>query len=203
MKRWGFLVAAVVFMSEATASADDASCIAAARTGQRLRAHAQLVAAREQFLACAMASCPRVVRSDCDRWFAEVETVMPTIVVVASEHAQDVTDVAIAIGGRTVAESLDGKAFPIDPGPHVIRATRGGRSMEQRVVIAEGEKTRKIAFVLDSAAPLTPSPPEPAARTASPRPVRRTGTSPSRRSSGRCPGPRRRSAPTRPPGRRP
>lgn len=120
-------------------------CAGAYEQGQRARKASGLLGARKHFLVCSDESCPAVLRKDCAQWLSEVDSMLPTVVFVATEAGKDLADVRVHLDGDLVADRLDGKAVAVDPGAHVFRFTRvGAIPIEKRVVISEGEKSRKI-----------------------------------------------------------
>jgi hypothetical protein len=84
---------------------------------------------------------------------------MPSITPRARDsQGNDQTDVRVLEGGKVLAEKLDGRAIPIDPGPRRLRFERAGSPpVEQTIVVREGEKARPIDVVF--AAPPAASPP--------------------------------------------
>lgn len=105
--------------------------------------------ARDELIVCSHKSCPSLVRKDCDRWRVEVEAALPSIVIAARDGSgADLVDVRVTIDDKPVLERLDGKAMPIDPGTHKLRATMAGRSpVEKTFVAREGEKLRSVDLV--------------------------------------------------------
>ncbi len=137
------------------AGADDkARCIAAAEGGQDLRTEGKLRAARDRFVECAAAVCPDAIRNDCARFLAEVQASLPSIVVTAtSPDGDDVYEARLLVDGEVVAERLDGKAVPADPGRHIVVVERsGGGRAEASVVLAEGDKNRRVHLAFPRAA---------------------------------------------------
>jgi hypothetical protein len=129
----------------AQADAIDA-CVTAAESGQKEQRAGQLRAARKAFLSCDRSECPAEVRTVCDRLLNAVETSVPTVIFGAKDSAgNDLVSVRVRVDGEIVAESMDGKAVPIDPGPHVFGfETAGSPPVEQRIVAREGEKNRPV-----------------------------------------------------------
>ncbi len=149
---------------------DKAACLDANGQAQTLRDARRLVDAREQLRICARAECPRVVRSDCVTWLAEVEKALPTVVLSAKDATgKDVREATVTVDGKALATRLDGQALAVDPGPHTFRFERAdGAAATQQVVIRDGEKARAVSVVLAAGAPVAPVPvPVPA----SPEPV--------------------------------
>jgi hypothetical protein len=119
-------------------------CVDASTLGQTSRDGGELKKAREQFLQCSREACPSVVRTSCNRWLGEVDELMPSVVVRASDATgSDITDGTASIDG--VSYPLDGKTIPLDPGKHVVVVeSRDGTRVEKKVLLAAGEKSRLI-----------------------------------------------------------
>ena len=121
-------------------------CANAYEQAQRTRNDGLFRASRENLLICADDLCPPVLRNECVKWLGEVDAAMPTVLIVAKDHAgNEVSDVAVTVDGTKVLERLDGKALPIDPGVHTFRFARpGSDTVEQKVLIREAEKRRPV-----------------------------------------------------------
>ncbi len=139
----------------ATGFADDkAVCLSAASKGQTLRDAHKLIEAREQLRLCAAAQCPAVVQSDCAGWLADVERVLPTVVLSAKDAAgRDLVDVVkVSLDGQPLASVLDGQAVPVDPGMHTFRFERAdGSATTQQALVREGAKAQNVSAVLSGA----------------------------------------------------
>jgi hypothetical protein len=122
-------------------------CIAAAEQSQPLRDHDQLRAAREKLLACSRPECPSFVRTDCTKWLADLDGVMPKIVFAAVDGAgADLVDVRVSVDGEQVAQRLDGSEIAIDPGAHTVRFEHAGSApIEQQVVVRVGDHHRRVS----------------------------------------------------------
>ncbi|WP_437564178.1 hypothetical protein [Sorangium sp. So ce542] len=144
------------------------ACAAAYERAQGLRRDGKLLAAREALIACSQPTCPAAAVADCGPWLAEVEKSLPTVVIAARDaHGRERLDVRVLVDGRPLAAALDGKALPVDPGPHTFRyEPASGPAVEERVLIREGEKNRAITVTLGASSTAAPaSPPPPAAPT--------------------------------------
>lgn len=154
---------------------DKKACIASSEKAQQLRADGKLIASRQELLVCARDVCPGVIRKDCAKWLGELEDALPSIVLGAKDgKGHDLEDVRVSIDGTQVTSSLDGKAVPIDPGPHVLLFQHAGSTdVEDKIVVREGEKNRFVTVTIHvpgDDAPDVPaggaaSPAEPAPRT--------------------------------------
>jgi hypothetical protein len=158
-----------------SARADDAKklCAAAYDQAQSLRDAHKLREAREQLRICSQPSCTAFIAKDCTEWLDEVERSLPTVVLSAKDAAgRDLLRVRVSVDGQTLVEALDGKAVPVDPGPHTFRFESDGASATQQVFVKEGDKNVGVVVVLSgdasaagseapraSSEPLPPAPP--------------------------------------------
>lgn len=133
------------------------ACTTLAEDGQRLRAAGKLIDARDRLMACSATECPQVVRADCAQWASEVLASTPTIVIDAKDTSgNDVADAKVFIDDKRVADRIDGRPIPVDPGSHRIRLERAdGSTGSQSIVAKENAKSREVKIVLGA-----PSEPE-------------------------------------------
>ena len=144
----------------APARADEvAACVKSAEDAQTERSGHRLRAARQRLLACAQSSCPAVVRNDCATWLAEVDQLMPSVVVQARDTlGMERFDVRVIVDGEVVAKRLDGLAVMVDPGSHLFQfEAEGSPPVQQQILIREGEKGRALPITI--AAPIAAPPP--------------------------------------------
>jgi hypothetical protein len=162
----GRIAAAVVivgvFSGERARAADPTKdqCIDANEAAQSLRKSEKLRDAEQHLLVCVSASCPGPVRDDCAQRLTELRSVIPTVVFVVKDDAdQDLSDVHVTMDDQPLASKLDGTAIAIDPGPHRFVFEAAGRQKEERsLVIREGEKDRHERVIL-VATPVAAPPP--------------------------------------------
>jgi len=142
------LVLATTFGATIAGATDKRECARTSEAGQRNRAEGHLRAARDRFRICAQEECPDVVRHDCVTWLDELEAALPSVVfAVTDENGNDVHGAQILVDGQPVA--ADGKALPLDPGSHAVRAVlANGRAVEKEIQVAEGVKHRLVALAL-------------------------------------------------------
>jgi hypothetical protein len=133
-------------------------CAAAYEKTQALRETGQLRDARLQAIACSAPTCSAYVTRDCLQWLTEIDGILPTVVFTADDGAgADIVAVRVTVDGQTAAAKLDGKAVSLDPGEHVVRFEMAGApAIEQKVLIRQGEKNRRLAASFKKAPPLTP-----------------------------------------------
>lgn len=183
------LVAAAVLSFAASGRADDKTdCVAASSKAQDLRQQDKLVEAHAQLLVCARDVCPAAISGDCGQWLKDVETAMPTLTLSAKDASgNDLIAVTVKLDGAPWLESLDGKAHPVNPGPHKLTfETAGAAAVTQELLVREGEKDRPVTATLGeppkvappphaAPPPLAPPPAEPAAAPSSSRWMKPTG----------------------------
>ncbi len=130
-----------------TAHAGDVDdCVAASEGGQKLRQKGQLREARDRFQQCTRAVCPSLVQRGCTTWLGEVVALLPTVTLSAVDgQGKDLVEVTVSLDGKPLVQKLDGKAVAIDPGVHVFRFESNGQGVDERVVINEGDKARKVS----------------------------------------------------------
>jgi hypothetical protein len=146
-------LAAGALLFGATAHADEREqCAAAADQAQQLRDEGKYRRAREAMYSCARDVCPTPIKRDCLQWLDELDNLAPTVVFAAREAGRDLVDVKVSMDGVLVAERLDGKPVPVDLGEHTFKFEHGGRVLEQRAVIAAGQKLRNINVDFDGGA---------------------------------------------------
>lgn len=131
-------------------AAERKACAAAAVDGQKLLKDGKLRQARDRLLECAKASCPKVVRSDCEEWLSETENKIPSIVLGAvDDSGNDLVDVKVKMDGETIAEKLDGQSIEVDPGEHeLVFIGPDDEEKKKKIVAREGKKDRmvRVAF---------------------------------------------------------
>ncbi len=130
----------------ARADATDA-CIKASDEGQVLRDQGKLLAARARFLTCSRDACPRLVRADCTTWLADADNRIPTVVLSAQDTSgHDTAAVRVTLDGAPLADKLEARAIPVDPGQHRFRfELPGSAPVEETVILREGELRRPVS----------------------------------------------------------
>jgi hypothetical protein len=145
---------AIVLATPLAARADD-GCQEDHLAAQKDRKAGKLVEARDEMLRCAAPSCADLVQKDCVRWLDEVNADLPTI--VPSARASDGTElgaVHVSLDGAPWLDGLDGKAVPVDPGPHTLRFdARGKPPVDVQVIAKMGMKNEpaEATFVVGGA----------------------------------------------------
>lgn len=146
-------------------------CSAAYEGAQELRLDGHLVEARQKFILCAQSSCPEFMQTDCARWDAEVDALIPSVVLAArDDKGAYLTQVSVSVDGKELLKELDGRSSPINPGQHRFTFSSTGRtSVTVDRLVPEGAKGHRIEVVL--ALPPAAASPAPAAPRRSWRPV--------------------------------
>ena len=164
-RRFARAAAAAALSVTATAAAQTPptreQCADAYVAGQRLRRDGRLIGARDALILCARDPCPGAFQPECTAWLDEVTKVIPSIVVRArAPKAEALTRVRVSIDHRVVTERLDGREIELDPGERLLRIEAEGMiTVEQRILINQGERSRVLTFDLA---------PRPAPRAATP-----------------------------------
>lgn len=146
----------------ALAKAEKERCIVANETAGRLKNERKLVDAKAQFMSCAAATCPQMIRDDCTASLADLEKKVPSVIVRAKgPDGSDAIDVRLSVDDKEAASRLDGTPLPLDPGVHTLKLERpGAKTVTRQVVLVEGEQGRVLDFALERDAPVTTPPPE-------------------------------------------
>ena len=121
-------------------------CIRASEAGQVERSRGHLRAARAEFARCLASACPGLIARDCNEFLGQVDTAMPSVVFRVLDAATNapLVDASISIDGELVSK-IDGRARPIDPGPHEVVATVSGYTPAKISVMGEeGVKSRVV-----------------------------------------------------------
>jgi hypothetical protein len=141
-----FLVAgALGAAGPARAAGPKAACAQSYERAQVARNSNKLQTARAELITCSQSDCPDFIQRDCVHWLAEVDAILPSVIVRAHDQGHPVSDVHVAIDGKEVVSKLDGGAIPLDPGEHTLRAERvGAPPVQQKILVTEGEKGRFV-----------------------------------------------------------
>src|SRR5262249_23671856 len=132
-------------------------CIATFDEAQRLHAERKLLLARDRLVEGAQTACPTVLRRDCVHTLSEVDALVPSTLPSWKDAAgHDIQSVRVTVDGTRLTTNLEGKPFPLDPGPHVVRFEADGlRPVEEKIVLRDGEKNRSLAVVMAPSSPRT------------------------------------------------
>ncbi|WP_434045080.1 MULTISPECIES: hypothetical protein [Sorangium] len=166
-----FLTAAAALLAGSPAlgqQADEkAACLEKHEEAQVARQQGRFREARGALLACARATCPSLLRSDCAGWLSALLQEIPSVVLSAESQRGDEPDARVLIDGQLVAEALDGKEIEVDPGKRVFRFELPPHApIERTLLIRERERGRPVAVFFGERAaspppPALPGPPPP------------------------------------------
>jgi hypothetical protein len=132
-----------IFLGARDARAD---CATEFEEAQRERNAGRLLSAEEHAGACAAAACPGWLQAKCSAWREELRSRVPTLAVRAIDSAgNDIERATLTLDDQPLGERVDGRSTRVDPGAHTLRLT-GPCSIQQRVVIAEGERDRVVTL---------------------------------------------------------
>lgn len=142
----GAVLGALLLSAPRSARADVAACVAAHAHGQAERNAGRLQSARSDFISCSTSECPSEIQAECAAFLAEVEAFMASVVFAAiDEQGHDATRVKVSVDGQVLLEKLTGLATTLDPGSHEVTYTwPDGLEQRQTVVVAQGEKNRRV-----------------------------------------------------------
>ena len=145
----GAAVMIASLMSAAPAHAD-ATCIAAYEQTQTLRKDGKPAAAKVQASICAKEACPALLTKDCNKWLAELEAIIPSVVLDPRAPSGGLrADVRVKLDGAALAEKIDGRPIVIEPGSHTfLFEAEGAAPVTRTLVVREGEKNKKITVTM-------------------------------------------------------
>lgn len=131
--------------AQTSASSDQDSCVSGHEKAQELRLAGRLIESKRALLTCAEEQCPSIVRADCVRWLEDIESAIPTIVIVAVADSGDEIDVSVTIDGNLITRQLNGQPIELDPGVHAMRFERAGSAPQvSKINLGQGEKNRIV-----------------------------------------------------------
>lgn len=142
--------------------AEKKACVEAHAKGQSLAQEGKYAEAREAFITCGREVCPGPIRKECAALLAELDEKQPTVVIeVRDEVGRPTTEVTVSVDGSELTATLDGRAIEVDPGKHSFRyVLKSGKSLEETVMILEGQRNRKLSAIFGEPPP-PPPPPKP------------------------------------------
>jgi hypothetical protein len=125
------------------------SCTAAYKSAVKAQQASHLQEAQKWFAACSQQACGTLIRRECLLSYDQITADIPTIVpVVTTVTGEPVLDVKVTMDGALLASKIDGRALPVDPGPHEFTFITHAGSATQKVVILQGQRNRPIAMAL-------------------------------------------------------
>jgi hypothetical protein len=147
---WVAPAASIVLLlaGPARAQSDKDSCIAAHFQAQKLQIDGHWREAQRRFQTCLAATCPPEIVQDCSERYEALRKAIPTVLVAArGPDGMDTIDARLVIDGKATASPLPSVGVEMDPGEHVLRVEHEGwLAAEQRIVLREHEKDRRVMF---------------------------------------------------------
>ncbi len=145
----------LALLLSAAAAHADATCITAYEQTQTLRKDGKPLASRAQAALCSRESCPALLTKDCTKWLAELDAVIPTVILDPRTPGGAVrADTRVKVDGAPLNEKIDGKTVALEPGAHTfVFEADGAAPVERAVVLKEGERNKKITVTLAPASP--------------------------------------------------
>lgn len=142
-------------------AATKAACGSSYVEGQRFLREGSLKKARDKLLVCARDPCPAAFQPECVQWLNDVDRRMPSVLFEArTPDGNDVSDASVSMDGAPLSGRIDVRAVEIEPGEHTFRFERPGSApVEKTIVLREGEKSRRLAVVLEAASGRPPAVP--------------------------------------------
>ncbi len=140
----------IACLANASTAHADPTCIAAYEQTQTLRKDGRPAAAKAQASICAKESCPALLTKDCNKWLAELETIIPSVILDPRSPAGGLrADVRVKLDGASLSERIDGRPIVVEPGSHtfLFEADRAA-PVERTVVLREGEKNKKVTVTM-------------------------------------------------------
>lgn len=177
-----FLVVGAALVTACPARAEPMTthqCVEANKNGQELLIAGHLTAARVQFHACSVNTCPAIIKNDCTTRLDALDAVQPAIIFQATDAGgHDIATVTVTIDGAALASRLDGTPLRVDPGEHTfVFTTPGVPPTTKTYVLAERDQARRERVTLGAppppvetpvpspTAPVVPTPLEPVSAT--------------------------------------
>jgi hypothetical protein len=117
-----------------------------------------LIAARKEAGVC-LRTCGDAGKKDCAAWLDEIDRAVPSIVISARRDGADVVDLKATIDGRETA--ANGVAVEVDPGQHAVVVRAGPDRVTSSILVAQGEKERRLVLTLPTAPSATAAPASP------------------------------------------
>ena len=132
--------------------AQELDCVAIYEDALEKKKSGALTQAHTRFAECTKPSCPGPVREECAGQARRLAQVIPTVVPAAkTSSGRELVEVRVLADGKLLTERLSGRGHRLDPGPHTFRFEAAELPpVEVSVVLAEGERLRRIEAVFDA-----------------------------------------------------
>ena len=161
----GIVISGSLLISAAPAHAESkarsaSQCVAKQKQMQQLEQAGHLREARDAALECSQSVCGDLVSQQCRTRHQILEEEMPSVVPTAvDEQGKPLVEVEVRVDGALLTTRCDGQGVALDPGLHEFSFSAQGRAPSvEKVLIAQGERSRRISAVLrPTANPPAPS----------------------------------------------
>lgn len=142
--------------AEAPKSAAE-TCSAAYERTQTEKLAGHYVAASAAALECSQLQCNSAIVQECVRFYSALESETPTVVFSARKaEGGELTDVRVEMDGKKVADSITGRPFSLDPGPHnfvFVHAKRGLLRLSETARVGDKARVVEVTFADPNAKP--------------------------------------------------
>src|SRR5262249_25515901 len=119
---------------------DTLSCTKSYEGSQVLKKKGELLAARQQLIAC-MRDCPGAIQQECTTWFENLEPLIPSIVIHVESAGEDRSDVREELDGKALNGEARGKGDHLRPGAATVKFhARGSRAVDKRCDVPRRRK---------------------------------------------------------------
>ncbi len=137
---------------------DKLLCISSAEAAQQFRRDHKFVDAARELETCRRASCPEVVRVDCNNWLREIGDAAPTIALrVRATDGDLLTGGRVTVDGVLRVQSFEGRPIILDPGVHdVAYEDVAGHVVQARMTVRADDRNLPISLVATANPALEP-----------------------------------------------
>jgi hypothetical protein len=127
-----------------------AACEASYEKAQTDRVAGHYVSATGAALACSQIQCNQAIVRECLRLYESLQQDTPTLVFSARKaEGGELVDVKIEMDGKQILDSITGRPFPVDPGPHqfaFIDPVRGRQETTESARVGDHARVVEVTF---------------------------------------------------------
>jgi hypothetical protein len=137
------------------------ACEAASAAAEEDERSGRLREARKWLLGCAKATCGRALSESCTARFTRLDaTDIPSIVPMVTGgkggRGGRLVEVEVKMDGELLATHLDAQEIAVDPGLHEFSFRAGNSLVTESVMIAQGERNRRLSVSLGARREVAP-----------------------------------------------
>src|SRR6478735_696361 len=133
------------------------TCSAAYERTQTEKLAGHYVAAAAAALECSQLQCNSAIVQECVRFYSALESETPTVVFSARKaEGGELTDVRVEMDGKKVADTITGRPFALDPGPHnfvFVHQKRGLLRLNETARVGDKARVLEVTFADPNAKP--------------------------------------------------